>query len=212
MRIFQIGFNNCGTTALNHLFQASGIMSLHGTGRYWREKGHPAVQGRNVQLAIHRNISAGRPAVYGFDDFRAFFGMEFSQGGLQIENFRRFALLAEEYPSAKFILNTRDTDRWLQDRIDRQGGRYLQWAMDRTGMSLKGVLNLWADDFHRHHDMVREHFRADPDRLMEFDVDSGSVKDLIKFARSANMRLSSRHWKRARVSDHWQIPDRFRAA
>ena len=200
MRIFQIGFDNCGAAALNQLFQASGVRTLHGSGRYWRLQGHPAVAGANVQLLIHRNFQAGLPGVTGFDDFQAFFGMEFTQNGWVIENYRHFADLARDYPDARFLLNPRDCDAWLAARVQRDDGLYLAQAMERTGMSRRGVLNLWVDDFHRHHDMVRDYFRAAPDRLLEFDVDTTPVKTLARFVRPG-LRIWPRHWRRAQAAE-----------
>lgn len=200
MRIFQIGFNDCGEAALAHLMHKSGVRTLFGQGRYWQLQGHPAVAGRNVQLVIHRNIEAGRPAIDGFEDFQAFCGMEFWQNGWMIENFRHIATLAEEHRDARFILNTCDAGDWLSRRIQRSDGLYLTQAMERTGMSRRGVLNLWTDDFHRHHALVREYFYSRPDQLFEFDIDHTPIKELIQFVRPA-ARLWPRFWRQYRQGD-----------
>lgn len=194
MRFFEIGFDNCGSEALSRLFHASNVKTLCDNGRYWRLMGHPLVSTNNVQLLIHRNIEAGRRAIEGLEEFHAFFGMEFVQNGWHIENYRHFAAIAQDYPRAKFLLNTRDTDDWLRARTRREGGLFLERAMANTGMSRKGVLNLWADDFHRHHEMVRDFFRDQPSRLLEFDIDRTPVKALVRFVRP-DMRIAPRHWR-----------------
>lgn len=185
MRIFQIGFNDCGEASIAHLLHKSGVRTLYGPGRYWHLQGHPAVARRNVQRIIARNIDEGRPAIASFEDFQAFCGMEFAQNGWVIENFRHFATLAEEHRDALFILNTCDSDDWLARRIARDDGLYLDDAMQRTGISRRGVLNLWRDDFHRHHAMVREYFYARPKALFEFDIARHNAKDLARFLRPA---------------------------
>ena len=191
MRILQIGFNECGALPLARLLRSGGLRVLYGGGADWRDKGHPALGDRDAQLVLHANIRAGRSAFDGLETFQAFAGMEYSGAGWQIENFRHFARLAEDDPEARFILNTGNSDDWLRARMSRERGAFLDRAMDRTGMSRRGVLNLWVDDFHRHHDMVRAHFRDTPERLLEFDMQHTPVKDLVRFA-----GLGSRFWPR----------------
>ncbi len=198
MLIVQIGFNECGATALSKLVRHTGLRTLHGDGAYWREKGHPAVAGRNAQLIIQANLRAGRPALVGLEDFEAFFGLEYVQDAWNIENFRHFDRIAEDYPQARFLLNTCDSDDWLQARMLRAGGQYLDRAMKRTGMSRRGILNLWADDFHRHHDMVRNYFRDTPDRLFEVEINHTQARDLVRYVRPG-MRMWPRPWRRSNL-------------
>ncbi len=194
-RLYQIGFNRCGTAALFALFQGSGVMSLHGSGHYWRRRGHPGVTGRNVQLEIHRNIRAGRPAIEGFEEFRAFFDMELSLSGAPIETFRHFALLAQEDPEAKFLLNTREKADWLLARARHGEGRDLRAAMERTGMSCNGILRMWSDDFDRHHEMVLDHFADAPGRLMVFDIDRTPPAALARFV-GPELAIDPSLWRR----------------
>ncbi|MDF0596673.1 hypothetical protein [Psychromarinibacter halotolerans] len=193
--------------ALHELFTASGVTSLRGSGIDWQETA-PTLDRRNAQIRIDRNIRAGRHALDGLEEFDAFFDMEFVVNGGSIENFRHFALLAEDYPDAKFLLNTRDKQDWLRDRALARDGLYLRLAKERTGMSDKGVLNMWADDFHRHHDMVRSYFAPQPGRLLEFDIDRTPIRDLKRFV-APDMHLMTRHWQRgdhpASVWDNWPL-------
>ncbi len=200
MKVFQIGFNKCAASALQSMFLKSGVRALHGPGRYWRLNGHPAVTGRNVQLVIHRNIAAGRPALESLEDFDAFFDMEFSQHGWNIENYREFGTLAQDYPDARFILNTREKAAWLHSRARHNDGLYLKHAMDRTGLGRRGVLDYWADDFDRHHEMVQDYFRDRPDRLLVFDIDTTPIRRLKRFV-GPEIDLKPRHWKPARTPD-----------
>ncbi|WP_425052277.1 hypothetical protein [Psychromarinibacter sp. S121] len=207
MRLFQIGLNNCADLALYELFTASGVKALRGSGIEWQDTPR-ALDRRNAQIMIHRNIRAGRHALEGLDGFDAFFDMEFVVNGGAIENFRQFPLLAEDYPDAKFLLNTRDKQDWLRDRAQYRDGLYLELAKERTGMSDRGVLNMWADDFHRHHDMVCTHFANQPGRLLEFDIDRTPIRELKRFVSPA-MHLVTRHWQHgdhhASVWDNWPL-------
>lgn len=193
MRLFQIGFENCGEDGLGRLLHSGGVPLLYGamTGGKARL---PQAVAADPQMAIHCNVLAGRAALDGFDDVDAFLSMERTAGGPPIENFRHFARLAEENPGARFILNTRDMDDWLLERIRRDGGRYVEQAMERTGMSKRGLLNLWADDFHRHQAMVHDYFRDRPGQLFDYDVDRTPAKELARFVRPW-MRVWPWQWR-----------------
>lgn len=200
MRLFQIGFNKCATSALWRLFHDSNVKALHGSGRYWRLRGHPVLRDRAAQLQIHRNIRMGRPAVEGFEEFLAFFDMELTTATHTVENYRHFATLARDYPDARFLLNTRDKGDWLRSRARHADGAYLRFAMQRTGLSRDAVLRMWADDFDRHHDLVRDFFREEQDRLLEFDIDTTPIKTLKRFV-APELHIWPRFWRRHRVTD-----------
>lgn len=198
--VFQIGFNKCGTTALNKLFHHSGYRALHGTGWYWKDRNHPALHRRKAQVVIHRNLRAGRPAVESLEDFDAFFDMEFPRGPQQVENFRHFAAMARDYPDARFILNTRDKADWLRSRARHNDGVYLENACKATNLDAGAVLQMWAADFDRHHDAVRMFFAAEQDRLLDFDIDKTPIRKLVKFFKP-DFVLYPRFWKKTRVTD-----------
>ncbi|MDF0602814.1 hypothetical protein P1J78_18900 [Psychromarinibacter sp. C21-152] len=200
MRLFQIGFNKCATSALWRVFHKSNVAALHSQGRRWRLAGHPALQDRAAQLNIRRNIDAGRPAIEGFEDFQAFFDMEYVTRSTAVENYRQFETLARDYPTAKFLLNTREKADWLRSRARHKDGRYLHWSMRRTGLSRDAVLQMWSDDFDRHHDAVRAFFRFEQDRLLEFHIDTTPIKALQRFV-LPELSIWPRFWRRFRVTD-----------
>lgn len=209
MRVFQIGFNKCATTALYSLFMSSGVPSIHSSGRFWRLRDHPAVSQRNVQETIHNNIQSGQDPLKGLEEFRAFFDMEFIKTGKGIENYRQFRLFSETYPTAKFILNHRDKASWLRSRARHNDGTYLHLAMDRTGYSREGVFSMWSDDYDAHHQAVRDYFADKPGRLLEFDIDRSDIEDLVAFV-APKYRLKAPHWKRVRVTDHVALVRRWK--
>lgn len=200
MRVFQIGFNTCATTALYKMFAHAGVPSIHSSGRIWRIQKHPAVVGKNVQETIHDNIEGGHEPLQGLEDFDAFFDMEFTRTGLEIENYRRFAVLAEAYPDAKFILNVRDKKSWLKSRARRANGDYLAVAMERLNGSEQDVLEQWSQDFDTHNRAVQAYFADKPERLIVFDIDTTPITDLIAFM-APEIRLRKRHWFMHRSTD-----------
>jgi len=212
MRVFQIGFNKCGTTALFRMFLRSGVKPIHSGGRYWRRRNHPAIAGRNPQVEIHINIEADLPALTGLEDFQAFFDMEYvlDMNMPPVENFRRYRVFAEQYPTAKFILNTRNKSDWLRSRARHNDGGYVQRAMDRTGLDHDGVLDMWSEDFDSHHAAVRRYFADKPGRLLDFDIDHDGSEKLVDFLQP-DIALKAEHWGKWRVTDevaaskNWQV-------
>jgi hypothetical protein len=198
--LFQIGFNKCATSAFFELFRRSGARPLHSGGRFWRNRQHPALVGHNPQLDIDANIREGRPALTGFEDFDAFFDMEFVRFKARVENYRQYRAFARDYPHARFLLNHRDKAAWLRSRARHGDGQYIKMAMVHSGLDRDGVLQAWADDFDRHHDEVREFFRDEPDRLFDFDIDRTPLQDFLDFT-AGEFHLDPRHWKQIRVTD-----------
>ena len=54
-KVFQIGFNKCGTTSLHQFFQRSGLRSVHWDGGYLAPR-------------MEDNIRAGRRAIAGYEE------------------------------------------------------------------------------------------------------------------------------------------------
>ena len=91
MKIFCIGFNKCGTTSLHELFKDMGLKSTHNaTWWYWKDKD----QFKNYDC---------------FTD-----GYERYTNKLTFPNLEN---LENMFPDAKFILQTRDLDKWLISRL-----------------------------------------------------------------------------------------------
>ena len=127
-RIFQIGFNRCGTTTLIRFFQANNLKCLH-----W---------GRgSIAAGIEAARLEGKPLLSYVDGYFAYGDMEFveveseSKKLLKKKPFRRlyknlpkdnltpiyafenFRELDKQYPGSKFILNTRNVEDWINSRI-----------------------------------------------------------------------------------------------
>jgi len=64
VRIFQIGFNRCGTRSIHYFFLENGLRTAH-----WRH-------GR-LARAIYANLTHGRSLITGFERIEAFSDMEF---------------------------------------------------------------------------------------------------------------------------------------
>lgn len=146
MKIFLIGFNKCGTTTIHRYFVANGISSVH-----W-DKGRLARR-------MFQNIASGDPLLTGYESFDAFTDMECldKRGVYHLEAYKLFPYLAEQYPDAVFILNTRDREGWIRSRL-RQLGYAARAKKHHNVTSNEALAEIWRADWDRHHRRVTEFF------------------------------------------------------
>ena len=212
--VFQIGFNKCATTAMYKAFQKSGIPSLHYDGRKHRRKASNTSLDNSPQKLISENIKEGKLALDGLEKFTAFFDMELFSDGLRIENFKKYKILDEQYPNAKFILNKRDAYDWLLSRARHNDGVYLEKESERFKITYRHVIVLWARDYRRHNSEVKRYFEGREDKLLIFHVDRQGPHVLKKFL-APEFKINLKKWKHRLVTDEraeklgWQ--DAYRA-
>jgi hypothetical protein len=149
MKIFQIGFNKCGTTTIHHYLRVNGIRSLH-----WDE-------GR-LALRIFTNLCNGDDLLAGYEDFDAFTDMEFfaPDGSVYLEAYKLFPYLAARYPDAVFIMNTRDREAWIRSRMAHGKRTPLtkRHMIYYDVTSTDKLADLWRAEWERHHRRVTEFF------------------------------------------------------
>ena len=165
-KLFQIGFNKCGTTFIARLFDMNGIPAAH-----WLE-------GALAEDIAYSRLTGRRPLARWADAVQVFTDME-SVRFLNmpvIEAFRDFALLDAHYPGSVFLLNTRDRDDWIASRYAHRGGAYARSYAAQLGVGTGALAGIWADDWDRHLAAVRAHF-AGRDTLVEIDIDHAAPED-----------------------------------
>ena len=207
-RVFQVGFNRCGTASLHRFLRLNGFASVHHAG------------GR-LAIAMDANLRAGRHVLDGWERFDAFLDMSFLRPHVHVEMYKRLDALMEHAPEARFVLNLRDVDRWVESRLAMDG--WIEWSRERPSRGFgppwdtppRGVLQYvppfreryrlchgladtdavtahWRADWRRHVAAVRAAVPAD--RLLAFDVERDDPRALCDFlgldARAA------RHWGR----------------
>ena len=180
-RYFQIGFKRCGTTSLSCFFNRNGIRAVHfDWGRL----------GRRMQ----RNRADGLPLLSGYERYDAFTNMEYSSPGDWFDGFRCWPELMETYADSRFILNTRDRERWLRSMLPRADGRR-SWKTDyheaRYGTSDPVALaEIWSRDWDDYHREVMAGIPAE--RLLVFDIESDPPERLCEFV--GLPETAARHW------------------
>lgn len=195
-RVFQIGFNRCGTASLHRFFRLNGIASVH------HDRGRLAI-------AMDANLRIGRPVLAGYECFEAFLDMSYLRVHIHVEIYKRCETLLEQVPDARFILNVRDVDRWVESRLAM--GAWTEWRGERPARGFgppwddapRGLVRRIPPFRERYRlchgladiDAVTAHWRADwtrhvaavqasipADRLLVFDVERDSPEALCRFA------------------------------
>lgn len=181
-KIFVIGLNKCGTTSLHHLFNRSGIRSLH----------FRAPKVGNAALRLLNNIGSARPCLDGMEDFRAYSDFSYADRKIYIEGARFFRQFHAEHPDGWFILNTRSETGWLNSRLNHMNGSLRERAMSIYGVDHLGLCDLWRDQYRTHLGEVREFFSGQP-RFIEFHIEDQPVDRLARFL-SPEFSLDTSHW------------------
>jgi len=204
-RFFQIGFNKCGTASLHRFFRLNGIASVH------HDRGRLAI-------AVDANLRAGRHVLSGYEDSEAFFDMSFLRPHIHVEIYKHWETILEQVPEARFILNLRNVDRWVESRLAM--GAWIEWRWERAARGFgppwdaPGGLRLPVAPFEERYrlchglagrDEVVAHWRQDwashvarvkagvpADRLLVFDIERDPPEKLCRFAGLGE--AAARHW------------------
>jgi hypothetical protein len=194
-RIFQIGFNRCGTISLHRFFLDCGLASVH-----WA--------GGELARKMIRRINAGDDPIADFPQVVAFTDMICNNlGDALLEPYKRFDYLDAWHPTALFILNTRPIEHWLKSReavsesrlpppFNRRTHRYAAYL----GLSEEQVLDYWRAEWLVHHAQVRAYFRDNP-RFLEFDIERDDPARLSAFVSTAYPAAREVRFGRHHVTD-----------
>jgi Sulfotransferase domain len=166
MKIFQIGFNRCGTRTIHNYFRANGVRSVH-----WD-------QGR-LARRIFANLANGDELLAGYSYFDVFTDMEWIDGLHYCEAYKLFPYFAAEYPNSVFILNTRDREAWIRSRLLHRRGEYAARYKRYLGVaSDEKLADMWRAEWDRHHRRVTEFFQGKPYRFFVCRIES-DLPDLL---------------------------------
>lgn len=169
-RIFQIGFNKCGTRSFYDFFEKNGIKSVH----YKRG---------DLALGISANIDAGKPPLEGWDKWTAYTDMQWVKKSGVIEACGFYKEFAAYYPRSYFILNTRNKDRWINSRRNHgtgqnYGNRY------RLGLGLSTMdetVEAWSAMWDMHHEEVPKFFAQTGQHFLIYNIEEDKPDSLVRF-------------------------------
>ncbi|MEM9210830.1 MAG: sulfotransferase [Pseudomonadota bacterium] len=169
-RIFQIGFNKCGTRSLYRFLQRNGIYSAH------FNRGRLAMRMR-YNLDVGRKPLNGRLGQYvGFTDVQRISKQQVIEGAMLYRELYHY------YPNSYFILNTRDKEGWLRSRQSHGAGNYMNRYMKALRLPDEAaIMAYWSEQWDIHHRDVPEFFKDKPGRLIVFDIKNDDPKRLVDF-------------------------------
>ena len=166
MKIFQIGFNKCGTQSLADFFSQNGYKSVHWGEGKWNE-------------FFMENQRNGKLLCEGADNIVFWSDIGFLQ--------RQFQIFAEQYPQSKFIYNIRSIDKWLDSR-DRQYTKHSDAyhkafnktvGLDSSGLSRR---DYWKAEWMYHKKVIEEYFVGKKaSRLLVFDIEKDTTQKIVDF-------------------------------
>lgn len=190
-KIFQIGFNKCGTKSICFFLRANGIPAVH-----WDE-------GR-LAISIRNSLNSGVKLLTGYEQFTGFTDMQSSTWKEPYEKIRFHAYLLfreldQQYPGSKFILNTRSKEKWLLSRSRHDKGRYILDSQKAHGLNKKRVLVYWSKCWDEHHANVIEYFKNRPDDLLIFNIEKDHPQKLCDFLSADWPELDPKHWKNIKI-------------
>ena len=161
-KVFQIGFNKCGTRTVHRFLELNGFRAVH-----W-DRGHLARR-------MYRNLTDGETLLKGYEHFETFSDMEHVTAGFAFEGYKLFPRLADEFPDALFLLNTRDREDWIQSRFNHRDGAYArQWKALVGAPDDASLADYWRADWERHHERVTTFFARRNQRFLTFDISRDS--------------------------------------
>jgi hypothetical protein len=177
MKIFQIGFNRCGTTSLHSFFKKNGLVSIHWADRW-------------LARWIHQNYQAGRKLLEGIEQFQFYSDME--DAPHIYAHIVYYKLLDKQYPNSKFILNVRDKDHWLLSRL--RYGRYCEEYARAHGLTVDQTVAAWSQQWDNHLIDVLTYFQG-RDNLLVFDIEKHDIGYLVSFFPELKLE----------VKDYWEV-------
>lgn len=173
-KIFQIGFNKCGTRSIELFFKSQGFRCVH-----W-DRGRLA-------RTVFKNLEAGHSLIRGYEEYDVFTDMECLKSRLQA--FKLYPQFAQEFPGALFILNTRDREAWIRSRMRHQEGIFARkWKAIYRVKTDEELAQRWREDWDKHHAEVQAFFAETAHRLVVFNIEQDSPMKLVKALPEARLK------------------------
>jgi len=196
-KIFQIGFNKCGTLSIHDFLVENGIRSVHYL------KGELA----NIIFENHKN---GRDLLTGLDEYDAFSDMEsLNTDGFQYVANDLYKELHQTYPNAIFILNTRPVDDWINSRLRHGGGSYLDRYRCILDKTKDEIVDVWRKQYHQHVANVLSYFSKHSDaQFIHLDLATCQPNDLGLFLQKAGISLTQLSLPHAHKSPGKKLPEK----
>lgn len=192
MKVFQIGFNKCGTSSIWQRLDALGFSATHLN----------TPDGQNLALTMQANLTAGQPILLGLEDYDAFTDIEAQRDEIFLEGYKFYPHLLQQVTDPLFILNLRDRERWVASRLDHNDGAYAKALLRLSGLpSLEALADHWRHDWDDHIAKVQATIPAD--RLLVHNIETDDPADIDRFVNRSlvkPMAKAPQNFTRSRLS------------
>lgn len=175
-RIFQLGFNKCGSQTIHNFFWMNKVRCLH----YGNKSG-------SIASRIKINSDNGVPLIGAeYDEFSGFFDMEdpYANPPIYIA-LTMFKQLDAQNPGGRFILNTRTKENWINSRcahVDQTNGkRYVEVLSENCNITVDEMKIRWSLEWDLHHTAVLEYFKDRPGDLLVYNIETDRPEKISKF-------------------------------
>lgn len=179
-KIFQIGFNRCGTRSIFQFFKkncTNNLKCLH-----W-ERG-------KLALEIYRNLKRGKKLLEGpysnhdvYTDMEAF--LSFNNEKIVFFANLEYKLFDKQYPDSKFILNTRNIKNWIASRKRHYGDEVINFFKEYYKTS--DIEKLWKEQWNEHHEEVVDYFKG-TNKLLIFNIEKDKGDKIVRFFSELNFK------------------------
>lgn len=191
-KIFQIGFNKCGTVSLWNVFHNySNINAIHWDSGYLAQKIYNNIYSdTNLPLDSYENY------IY-FGDMECFIKDGNDIKYIQIyKDF--FDILDINYSNSLFILNTRNIDNWIHSRLNHYFLRPIYGEIKYINLfkkiyntnKISEIIKIWKNDWIEHHKNITAYFCRSVQRLLIFDIEKDSSEKLFTFLKYKGIDFS----------------------
>jgi Sulfotransferase domain len=164
-KIFIIGFNKTGTRTLHHYFKNNNIPSIH-----W-DQGILAIK-------MDQNFKSKQKLLKGYNNYIVYSDMEHSKKQIYA-HVKYYKQLDKQYPGSKFILNIRNVDNWINSRNNHK--TYTADICKILNLTKAELNQKWKQDYHDHISDVIDYFSNKQHKLLVFDIEKDSIKQLNDF-------------------------------
>jgi hypothetical protein len=174
-RVVAIGFNKCATRSLARLFARSGHPAVHHKlpGR-WRSR-------RKLGGIMRANHRAGLPVFSGVEQYVFYGDLIDSNRRDTFDGNSLFREILRDYPDTIMLLNWRDRDDWIRSRLRHGHGEFAAREQRLRGLASQADLcDQWRREWDQHLAAVRAFMVDRPGQLLEFNIDTDPIADLIQ--------------------------------
>jgi len=212
-KVFQIGFNRCGTTSLVKFMRLNGYTAVHWSAGRLSRGGTLAVgmelarrEGKPLLTYIRRydlyadmekiNLERAINSLFAprvFKRLRRRIGADEQVRPLYA--YRYYKLLDEQYPGSRFILNIRNIDEWVDSRLRFNDAKYRSCPHgDHYHETEEELIDCWKSCWREHNQEVRDYFAERPKDLLIFDIRHDGPEKLVSFL--PEFELNKEYWGR----------------